>query len=576
MVKNVSALVALACGIASLWFEFFSRLPSAVDLKHGADILIIVISLSDFAISFFRASYKKIYFRNNIFYIAFLFIYLTLFIVDTTMSNFLSEASLFSALAAIIVLRNIMFLLKVFSRFGAYDSFTKSIAENPAATILLSFFFLIVTGAIFLSMPFVTADGKSLSFIDAVFTSASAVCVTGLIVVDTATAFSFWGKLVILILIQAGGLGIMILSFSAVFMFKKTVSLENKVFVSYMLSEEDMGRISSVVRNITVITVLIEMIGAFFLFIFMKNPSQTSVGDRIFYSVFHSISAFCNAGFALFSDNLEQFYTNPGVVFTIAFLIILGGISFIVMTDMVSVINGKLKSAATGKYRKNQLSVNTRLVLTWTAGLILIGMFVIYFFEHGNTIKTQNIAIQYLSSFFQSVTLRTAGFNTISFSSLMPVTLFFMIILMFIGGASGSTAGGIKVNTVALISAYFRSFFRNDKDIIIYQREISREIVLKAFSVLALAVLFLSAGFFILLVVEDKPPLELLFEGVSAFCTVGLSTGITGHLSTAGKAIIIILMFAGRVGPLTIVSSMGKEKKRGALQKYPASDIPIG
>jgi len=571
--KTIVTLAVLLLGAASFYLEQLSSFPSAQLTGRIIDLLIIITALSEFFFSLMKAKYKRIYLSHNLIASLLLIFYIILFISDKFLLYYTGQ-TVFSGIAAIIILRNTLILFKVFSRFGKLSSFLQNILINPAQTIVISFLIVIAAGTIFLAMPFASAGSGSLSILDSLFTATSAVCVTGLIVVDTAVYFTTWGKVIIMLLIQIGGLGIMILSFSTVFMFRKSVSLENKKLISYMINEDDMTKISAMVKNIVGLTLLIEAAGAVILF--FSFTGRSSPGERIFYSMFHAVSAFCNAGFALFSDSLEQFSSNPAIVLTVAFLIILGGISFSVMTDIWSSLFTKIKSFITGIYKKDSLSTNSRIVLGYTVFLIFSGMFLVYFFEHGNLLKEEPLGVQYLSAFFQSVTLRTAGFNSISFSSLMPVTVFIMILYMFAGGASGSTAGGIKVNTIAVLYSYFKSFFRKENNITIYSREIGVQTVLKAFSILSLGLTAVITGFFVLLITEKAPPLDILFETVSAFATVGLSTGITSSLTAAGKIVIILLMFIGRLGPLTIVASIGSESKSKILHRYPEAEISIG
>ncbi|MDX9800174.1 MAG: TrkH family potassium uptake protein [Spirochaetia bacterium] len=571
--KTFVTLAVLFLAGASFYIETFPVFPSAQLVVSLIDILIIVAAFSEFLFSLSKAKYKRIYFTHNLIASILLLLYIILFIADKILFYY-SSMTVFSGIAAIMIIRNMLILFKVFTRFQKFSSFLQSIAVNPAQTIVESFLIVIAAGTVFLAMPFASEGKGSLSILDSLFTATSAVCVTGLIVVDTATYFSIWGKIIIMLLIQIGGLGIMILSFSTVFMFRKTVSLENRLLISYMVNEDDMTKISSMVKNIVALTLLIEAAGA--LILFFSFPGRTSLGDRIFYSMFHAVSAFCNAGFALFSDSLEQFSSTPSIVLTVAFLIILGGISFSVMTDIGSSIYSRVRSFITGIYRKNAISTNSRVVLTYTIFLIFSGMLLVYFFEHGNAMKNDNLALQYLSAFFQSVTLRTAGFNSISFSALMPATVFIMIIYMFAGGASGSTAGGIKINTIAVILSYFKSFLRKENAITLYNREIGLQTTLKAFSILSLGITAVITGFLVLLITEKAMPLDLLFETVSAFATVGLSTGVTSSLSAAGKIVIIMLMFIGRLGPLTIVSSFGSDLRGKPLHRYPEAEILIG
>ncbi len=571
--KSFITLFVLILGIVSIYFETFSSLKYALIFGEIIDLLIITLSAIEFIFSLSKAKYKRVYLSRNLIPTIMLFIYFLLFLTDRIFI-LIGYQPVFSGFSAIIVLRNFLIFFQLFSRFQKLSDFVHAMAVNPAQTIALSFLLVIFAGTIFLKMPFALAPGKSITVIDSLFTATSAVCVTGLVVADTATNFSFYGKVIIMLLIQIGGLGIMILSFSSIFMFKKSVSLENKMLISYMINENDMTKIHSIVKKIVAITFYVEAAGA--LILLASFDKTLNLNDRIFYSIFHAVSAFCNAGFSLFTNNLEHLASNYGVVLTIGFLIILGGISFSAMMDLGNTFFNSIKSFITGKYKKNAISTNSKVVFTYTFFLILTGMLFIYFFEHGNSMKNQPLPVQYLSAFFQSVTLRTAGFNSISFSSLLPSTIFLMVILMFIGGASGGTAGGIKVNSLAVIISYLRSLLRKEKSIILYSREITHEIVLKAFSVLSFGLIFVTGGFFLLLIFEHQEPLSLLFETTSAFGTVGLSVGITSNLSSVGKLILIILMFAGRVGPLTLVASVGTFREKKQFYKYPEADIAIG
>lgn len=568
----VSAAV-LVIAVVSLYFENIHVSVYSHSIILLCEILISVISVAEVIAALLKVKYKRVYISGNLIQLILLALYMVLAAADRTLSGFGFDY-IFSNLGAIVVFRNLLILFRVFSRFQRVTLYFENFAANPALTMVLSFAVVIAAGAIFLAMPFAVSDGKPLSFLDSLFTSTSAVCVTGLIVADTAVKFSFWGKLIIMVLIQTGGLGIMILSFSTLFMFRKNVSLENRMLLSYMINEDDMRKLASSVRNIVFLTLLIEAAGAALLF--LSWGGGIPAGERLFFSLFHAVSAFCNAGFALFSDSLEQFHSNPAIVFVISALIIAGGISFAVMGDLGRNIVKRIRCTLTGRYEKLSFSTNTSVVISFTFFLLISGTLLVYFFEHGNSMKGQLLHVQYLSAFFQSVTLRTAGFNTIPFTSLAPATLFLMIMYMFAGGASGSTAGGIKVNTLAVIAAYLRSSLKKQETVIIYNREVVHGTVLKAFSVLALALASVCAGFFLLLATEKGEPLSLLFEAVSAFATVGLSAGITSSLTPAGKIVIIILMFTGRLGPLTLVSSIGAEKGGKARHRYPAAELPIG
>jgi trk system potassium uptake protein TrkH len=368
-------------------------------------------------------------------------------------------------------------------------------------------------------------------------------------------------------LIQIGGLGIMLLSSFMMLVLRRSVSLKDRSVLSFMLDEKDINSIRNSIKRIITLTFSIEAGGAILLFpVFLRtglNPAEA-----VFYSLFHSISAFCNAGFSLFSDSLMSFQGNVPLNLIISSLIILGGISFIVIMDTAS----GLKRIFSGG--KAMLTINTKVVLRVSGVLILVSTLFIYKLEH-NSLFSMGLGEQYLAAFFQAVTLRTAGFNSIDFGTLRNGTLMLMIGVMFIGGASGSTAGGIKVNTLGAIWAYIHSFRRERAEILIYKHQVPQIKIQQAFIVISFAVLSIFIVSFILMLTEKVEPLFILFETVSAFATVGLSTGITPYLSIIGKICIICLMFIGRIGPLTLLTaSSGREKKSRIT--YPEASILIG
>lgn len=453
--------------------------------------------------------------------------------------------------------------------------FIQSFIEKPAGSIILSYIGIILLGAIFLMPPFSNADGNWLPFIDALFTSTSAICVTGLIVVDTATAFTPIGQIVILILIQIGGLGIMIISFFGTYMMRRKTSLKDKMTIQFLLDEQNTKKLSSTIVNIVKITVIFELIGAILLY--LKFSDSLGHSPRtILFSFFHSISAFCNAGFALFSDSMEGFKSSLLINGVISSLIILGGISFIVITDVKELLFSTIGNKFFNKARKKiKLSINTKVVLIASGFLILSGMLLIYAIEHRSNLIQFDLPTQYLSAFFQSVTLRTAGFNTIPIGQLQLATLLIMVLYMFIGGASGSTAGGIKVNTFSIIYAYIKSIFTGKSHTIILDHHLKKGLINRAFLLLVLSLLAVFTGTLILSMVEPFNFERLLFEVTSAFGTVGLSTGITFDLSLMGKITIIILMYIGRLGPLTLMIGLSRKASKQNI-KYPTGKIMIG
>ncbi len=453
--------------------------------------------------------------------------------------------------------------------------FVKKISTHPALIFLTSFAIVILIGAILLNTPLASANHSRVGFLNALFTSTSSVCVTGLTIGETTLKFSIFGQIIILILIQIGGLAIMILSYFSLFLLRKKLSFEDKMILSFMLDETDMKQISKTIYHIIIATFIIEFLGAIILFTQFSSIFGYTF-KSVFFSIFHSISAFCNAGFSLFTNNFVMFKSNIIINFTISFLIIFGGLSFVVITNLYQYLKTKLIKKLTKKnIEKNSLNNNTKVVLIMTVVLIFVGMFLFYALEHRNSLTKHNLGTGYLSSFFQSVTLRTAGFNTIDISNLKLPTYIIMTLFMFIGGASGSTAGGIKINTVSVIYSYLKTMIKGKSETLLFQKKILKDTVNKAFLIVFLMLSLVFLGVFLLSIIESFPFINILFETVSAIGTVGLSTGITPHLKVLSKLIIIMLMFIGRIGPLTVVTAL-KSKGKTYEVRYPQGNINIG
>lgn len=574
---NLLIFFTLFLSIISLFIEQMelgSRLFFII--TNFLDFLILIFLIVEVSLEIKQSIYKTIYFKKNFFSMLFVLFFILLFIYNKFLlfSSLNGDAS--SKAMIFLIVRNLFLLLKVFSRFKKLASFIESIHVHPAQTILMSFLLVILGGTLLLMMPFTASTGDGLPFLDALFTATSAVCVTGLIVVDTATYFSIWGQTVIMILIQIGGLGIMILSYFTVFVLRRAMSVEDKVMISYMLSDDDMSSLTKTLKQIVGITFLIEGVGMLILLAGFVNNISLSGGKYIFYSLFHAVSAFCNAGFALFSNSIESFNSSILISGGISFLIIAGGISFGVIINLKDIFRSFLKQIISGKASGlTKLTLNTRIVLSITGWLLLSGTILFYAIEHKGVLKNMVIGEQYLSAFFQSVTLRTAGFNSISFSSLATPMLVIMMVYMFIGAASGSTAGGIKINTVAVLGAAVRSTWKNEEKVIIFKQQIPAGLVFKAFLILLFSFLAVCAGTIVLSITESAPLENIMFETISAFATVGLSTGITSELSSMGRLVIIILMFIGRLGPLTVLSATSKGTRQLYIT-YPQADISIG
>jgi trk system potassium uptake protein TrkH len=543
------------------------------------DYLILGIVTFELLEAYIHAPVRKNFLRQHAFSLVTFLLFLLLFLYTKWAAEVGEELGALGYLS-IIIIRNIFLTLKVVTRIRRLSEFMRSILNHPAQTVVLSFAMVILVGTLLLMMSFTTVDGEGLSFTESLFTATSAVCVTGLIVVDTATAFTFSGWVIILLLIQIGGLGIMILSYFTIFVIRRSISHEDTMLLSYMLQEGNIGEIRRAVVRIVGFTFALEAMGATVLALAFLSEGF-SPGSAAFHGLFHAVSAFCNAGFALFTTSLEQFSANFAVNLVVVVLIIAGGISFVVLTDLWRLFvrpPGANAAAETKTPRTNGvrgLGVGTRAILTVTGIALVSSFFLFYFLEHGRAMRELPLGEQLLATLFQAVTLRTAGFNTLPFDQFRTATYLAMMAFMFVGGASGSTAGGIKVNSVAVIWSYLRSIRTGSRDSILFRHRVSRNQIATAFSVLLFGVSAVFVGTFLLSIFESFSLLEVLFESVSAFGTVGLSTGITGGLTIPGRYVIILLMFVGRVGPLTLLSASTSEEERLRV-RYPTADISVG
>ncbi len=554
--------------------------PSVVlTVSDVISALTAVLVVAEVTTHVIGTKYKQLYIKSNAYSLAAAAAFLVGFLLMLALRPVGLAASMVTVPAAIVVVRNLLLIIKLATGVRRLSDFAMNVTMHPAQTILLSFLSVIVIGAALLMLPFATPDQQGLPMVDALFTATSAVCVTGLIVVDTAAAFTLFGKLVILAMIQAGGLGIMIVSFFAVFMIRRSISVEQKLLISYMLSEQDMTSLYSTLRSMVYTTLSIELIGAVLLFFGFARYFGMR-GETLLYAVFHSVSAFCNAGFALFSDSLMRFRADGLVTLVVAGLIVTGGLSFAVLSDVRTTLQQAARRIVTRRASGvAKLTLNSKVVLTATTVLILLGMLLIYALEHERTLSQYPLPVQYLTALFQSVTTRTAGFNTIGFGGLRTPTYLVMMVFMFIGAAAGSTAGGIKVNSLAVILSYLASTTRGRRSVVLNRYSISADVVLRALMVALFGLTAVLLGTILLSLTESLTEgarmRELLFEAVSAFGTVGLSTGVTSLLTTGGKIVIMALMFVGRLGPLTLIAAASR-RDSGVHVQYPSGRILIG
>jgi len=460
--------------------------------------------------------------------------------------------------------------------------------RNPTRVLITSFLFLIISGAGLLCLPR-ASSGENIGPVDALFTATSATCVTGLIVKDTGQDFSLMGQLIILTLIQLGGLGIVV--FGAVFalLLGQALSLRESVAMQDLLSARTLGRISRIIAFIFVGTILIEAVGAVSMFgMWHKVPGKVgNLHQQWFCSIFHSISAFCNAGFSLFSDSMVNYNRSWQVYLVMAPLIILGGLGFGVHYDLFNIAADKVKRFFKARFNKDyrfsreapkRMVLQSKIVLSVSVCLIVLGTLAILLFERyasgSNPAKNPGV----LGALFQSITARTAGFNTIDISSLSASSKFVLILLMFIGGSPGSTAGGIKTVTLAVVIMTAVAALRKRQEVEMFKRSIRIVVVGKAITVTLLFAVVLFVATLALSITESANGFtmsEIMFEAGSALGTVGLTTGITPFLTTAGKLIIIAVIFIGRLGPLTLLAVLTFNLKP-AKYNYPDEAIIVG
>jgi trk system potassium uptake protein TrkH len=472
------------------------------------------------------------------------------------------------------LITNYFFVLIIFE-FIKISTKINKINLEPATTFIVSFIILIGMGTLLLMLPASTVGRGSMPFIDALFTATSASCVTGLIVVDTGTYFTTKGHFILLCLIQMGGLGI--ITFATFFssFFAKGTGIKHQSIMQNIFRSESLLSAQGLFKQIIVITLLIEGIFAVAIYftwgneVYFENP-----GQKIFYSIFHSVSAFCNAGFSLFTDNLYAPEVRKAYMLhlVMAFTIIFGGLGFPVIEDVFSLKNLRERLA----YPWKDWKLSSKIAIYTSFALIIFGMVAFFLLERNNTLQDMNFMERVITSFFQSVTTRTAGYNTVDFTKLTEPIIIVMIFLMFIGGSPASTAGGIKTSTFYIIVVSAIASIREKSRVEIGNRTIPNDLLFKAYSLFAFAVTFNFIAVFILTITEPGAGfLNLAFEQISAFGTVGLSTGVTSKLSIIGKIIIITSMFVGRVGLLTLALTLSR-RGVSTSYRYPNAHIMVG
>ena len=569
--RAFTALLSLLVVVSVLLPIGFELTPQLIDLNQQIEIGILFGFILNFAVRLVlntdRLGYLKKRWFEGVFCIISIGLlvdigfssigFFDLFLSDTQHQKIFFLSFLKGYLLFIVFIKFLQFLPELLDR-----------QKNTARFLVYSFLSLIAGGTFLLMLPGATLDGQGLIFIDALFTSTSAVCVTGLIVVDTATHFTLFGELVILTLIQLGGIGIITFA-TFLFMFiSGGLGVGQMNTLKDMVGEENTNLVTSTLQKVVGFTFFVEAIGAvsYYLSWEVNFPSH---GQRILFSIFHAVSAFCNAGFSLFTNSLadEINATNAGINITTIILIVIGGLGFTVIWELIHTQTERAN-------RRKRLSIHTRTVLITTGILIITGTLLILAMEWNHTLAQYTWENKFLISLFQSVTTRTAGFNTIDTGAIGLSAILVMIVLMFIGGSPASTAGGIKTTTFAVLMRSIVTTLRGYNRMEIFKRTIPNTVIFRAMAVILLAGLSIGISTILLSVIENHAFIDLLFEEISAFATVGLSRGITSELTPWGKVIIIFSMFIGRVGILTFMVAFA-QRIDSHKYKYPEETIMV-
>jgi len=553
---TIAVLVSLVTIILESGFRL--ALPAALrSLIHVLDYAILVLFAADVAVGYVYAPSRWKHFKKR---------WLDFAIIVPVVISLLTAGSGL----AFIVIRQVVIVGQAFTRTRRFAGLLERFRLQPVAMMALSFVGLIVAGTLLLAFPAATGDGHGTPLLDALFTATSATCVTGLIVRDTPVFFSRFGQLVILGLIQLGGLGIMTFSASLAAIFGRRLGAARRRVVADLIEESRNIDIGRTLRYIVLFTFTAEALGTLFLFL-RWLPEYPNPWYALYVAAFHSVSAFCNAGFSLFPDSLVHYAADPAVNLVIIGLIISGGLGFVVVHEMLN--RETVRRGPVFSFRK--LTVHSRMVL-WTSGLLtLAGTVLFFFFEYDGVLTELPIPAKLVASLFQAVTPRTAGFNTVSMAGLKPITLLMFLALMFIGASPGSTGGGVKTSTFAVLFLAVRSRIRGRQDVEVHGRVVPKDIVYRA-TAIAVTSAAIVAGFFILLLATEAGAFQdILFETTSAFGTVGLSTGLTPLLSPLGRMLVVLLMYIGRLGPLTLALAMRARVSRLPIE-YPSTDVMVG
>lgn len=569
-VNSLLTLMALASLVAS---EGFVLEDPWRTWNNYLDFAIVIGFLSTYLGRFLLTSSKMKLLRSRLIETV-LFILFVIFGLafgigrESFITNLENLLRIDNLLPLLLLVTKIYLIVLVTEKFIRAAPILISLRQHPAKVVSGSFITVILAGALLLMTPNATVDGNGLGFIDAVFTSTSALCVTGLSVVDTATHLSRYGQIIILILIQVGGLGILTIATLFALFVSSDLGIGQMSFLKGVIGQNQTHETFSTIKRIIGITLFIEFLG-FAGYYYSWSGIIGNEDILIFYSLFHAVSAFCNAGFSLFTDSFSSARNalNTGVNITSMLLIIIGGLGFTTIWEVI-------KGNPNRRFRNWQFSVHTRLVLISTAVLLVAGFAAVLLLEWDGVLKGYETSDKLWLAMFQSVTSRTAGFNTLDISLLNSGTTLFIMLLMIIGASPASTAGGLKNTTVSVLLLSVISTLKGKRRVEISKRTISHETIMTAVSVFSLAAACLFIFTLILTLTEEHAFLDLLFEQFSAFATVGLSRGITADLSDTGKVVISASMFIGRVGIVTLAYAFA-QRSETKKYKYPTESVIV-
>lgn len=599
---NLSMMLVALAALVSFILDYGQYLPArSRHILQIVDVVIVVIFISEMFLKLLIAQRRWEYFRTHfVHFIVIALLVLQLLAIWKLSANTLfwqDLKSLTPGKLAIVIIQIVIGMRLLMEAVEAQRRLAR-VRIQPAVTMVGSFLVVIVIGTALLYSPrAVPPDDPRghAAFTDALFTATSSICVTGLTVRETGSQFSTFGQGVILVLIQIGGLGLMTFAAFFALVLGRGLQLPDNMLMRDVLSEDLLGKVGRTVLAILLITFTCEALGAVLLYPVWLGDLSTS--DRVYFSVFHSVSAFCNAGFSLFPDNFSRYVANWRLNLVVCSLIVVGGIGFSVQSNLLACLRQALRrlfhpakplTISALDTPRTRLALQTRIVLVTTACLILAGALGIFLLERNGQLSPNGqpmpLGHAALASLFQSVTARTAGFNTLSIGALSTATLFLLSLLMFIGASPGSTGGGIKTSTFALLVLNVRTAFRGRDDVETFHRTVPRTFISRVTLVLTLALAVVALSTFLLSVTERDNPwladsgnffMRVFFESMSAFGTVGLSTGLTPYLTSAGKIVIVLTMLVGRIGQLALLVYLAQRRFRQDFS-YPEERLLVG